>query len=227
MTTLRLASCALLLSLPLLSHAQATASTPRYYVGLAAYSSDFQTLGGTAYGGTTIPVQLTVGYQVQPRLAVQLGVSYSGNSYRYTDDGPYRNYYPTGNPAYFFTYSGNSSWRSASVGLLARYTLTRQPTHRVQFDVLGGFTFDYERTHLAYSRLDSDSLLTIITTQGYDEHFSRTDFLLTGGLSTRYRFSQRLEAVLDVTLSRSFLRGQYSGYPGATALGLRYRFGQR
>ncbi|GAB3638216.1 hypothetical protein GCM10027422_38060 [Hymenobacter arcticus] len=216
-----------MLSLPLAARAQTADSTPRYYVGLAAYSSDFQPLGGTYYGGTTVPVQLTLGYQVLPRLAVQLGVAYSGNSYRYTNDGPYPMYTTAGRPATFYTYSGNTSWRSASVSLLARYTLTRKPEHRVQFDVLGGLTLDHDRTHYDNSRTDTDSLQNVIGTVGYNERYSRTNFLLTGGLSTRYRFSQRLEAVLDVTLSRSFLQGQYAGFPGSTALGLRYRFGQR
>ncbi len=227
MALFRLAGCVLLLSLPLLGRAQTADAPPRYYVGLSAYSSDFQPLGGTYYGGTTVPVQLTVGYQLRPRLAVQLGVAYSGNSRTYTNDGPYGIYTAAGSPAYFATYSGRTSWRSASAGLLARYTLTRQPTHRVQFDALGGLTLDYDRTNYANTRTDTDNMQTVIATTAYDEHVSRTNLLLTGGLSTRYCFGQRLEAVLDVTLSRSFLRGQYSGLPGSTALGLRYRFGQR
>ncbi|MDJ0364622.1 outer membrane beta-barrel protein [Hymenobacter sp. H14-R3] len=227
MTAFRLACCALLVGSPLLGRAQTTAALPRYYVGLAAYSSDFQPLGGTYYGGTTVPVQLTLGYQLQPRLAVQLGVAYSQKTYDYVNTS--QSFYSGAAPGlpYYFAYSSHGSDYQTSVRGLVRYTLTRQPAHRVQFDVLGGLTFEYARANSHITRTDSDSLQNVIVTTNYDDHYSFTNFLLTGGLSTRYRFSQRLEAVLDVTLSRSFMRGQNSGFPGSTALGLRYRFGQR
>ena len=138
-------------------------------------------------------------------------------------------YYPTSTPAlpYYFNYLAHNAQRSTSVRGLARYTLTRQSAHHMQFDVLGGFTLDYQRTHYTSSSTDTDSLQTVIATKEYDERYHHTNFLLTGGLSTRYHFGRHLEVVLDVTLSRSFLRGEFSGFPGSTALGLRYRFGQR
>lgn len=227
MTAFRLACCALLLNSPLLGRAQTADALPRYYVGLSAYSSDFQPLGGNYYSGATVPVQLTLGYQVQPRLAVQLGVAYSQKTYDYANTGQFFYSGAALSRPYSFVYSSHGSDYRMSVHGLVRYTLTRQPAHHVQFDVLGGLTFEYIRASSHTTRTDSDSLQNVIVTTNYDDHYTDTNFLFTGGLSTRYRFSQRLEAVLDVTLSRSFLRGQYSGFPGSTALGLRYRFGQR
>lgn len=227
MTAFRLVGCALLLSLPLLGHAQTTEFAPRYYVGLAVYSSDYQRITHNYKGGVSVPMQLTLGYQVQPRLAVQLGIAYSSTSYNFDYNGRY--YYPTPEPKlpYYYSYSTHGVLRNMSLGVLARYTLTRKPTHHVQFDVLGGLSLDHARESFNRTHTDIDSVQTVIATTYSEERYTDTNFLLTAGLSTRYRFSQRLEAVLDVTLSRSFLRGQYSGYPGSTALGLRYRFGQR
>jgi hypothetical protein len=53
----RLFLSGLLATAPLLSFAQAaTAPTPRYYVGLTAYSSAYQSLSSNAYrGGTHVP----------------------------------------------------------------------------------------------------------------------------------------------------------------------------
>jgi len=73
----------LLATAPLFSCAQAAAeaASPRYQVGLTAYSSAYQPLGGSAYRGIHVPVQVVAGYQLRPRLAVQLGVAYSSISY--------------------------------------------------------------------------------------------------------------------------------------------------
>jgi hypothetical protein len=53
--------------------------------------------------------------------------------------------------------------------------------------------------------------------------------LLTAGPSMRHRFGPHLEALLDFTLNYEVNRNRpYSStLTGATALGLRYRFGRR
>jgi hypothetical protein len=227
----RLVLGSLLLGVPLLSHAQSAepAPYPRYYVGLAAYSSYYQTLGGGAYRPTRIPLQLTAGYQWGPRLAVQAGLAYSGISQSYSNVG--RTYsgssYPSpGNRGNYFDYNGRSVGRSASASLLARYTLTRQPAHRVQFDVLGGFTWEHSSYHEYGSRADSVQSSLILS--AYDERASTNRLLLTLGPSVRCRLSQHLELFYDLLFNKRLTPNQYYGMEGITsssALGLRYRFG--
>ena len=228
MTALRLLGSALLLSCPLLARTQSAETPPRYYVGLAAYSSDYQSLGGGYYRSTTVPVQLTLGYQLRPRLALQLGAAYSGNSSRYAGAGQY---YGTPTPQFpysYYDYTARYSQRVTSVTLLARYALTRQPTRRLQFDLLGGVGLEITKRNYSEIRTSTDSAQTVSNTSYPESHYTSTDVVLAAGIGTRYRFSRHLEAALDVTLNK-FLFGQriYSNITSATALGLRYRFGQR
>ena len=112
----------------------------RFYGGLTVYSSSFQPLGGNYYH-TTVPVQAVVGYQLRPRWAVQVGAAYSGYRQEYSSLGRYAE--PGGTNSYDFSYNGSYAMRKLSVALLGRYTLTRTPTHRLQVDALGGFTYEH------------------------------------------------------------------------------------
>jgi hypothetical protein len=228
MPTLRLAGCALLLSLPLASRAQSAEALPRYYVGLSAYSGTYQVLGGNYLEGTTVPVQLTVGYQLRPRLAVQLGAAYSGNSYDYAGTGRYYSSPAYLAPFFYYDYADHTTRRNTSVALLARYTLTRQPAHHLQFDLLGGVGLEVQKYNYSEVRTDSDSARTVSKTNYSDRRYTGKEVLLMAGIGTRYRFGQRLEAVLDVTFGKS-LWGELtnSRLTSTTALGLRYRFGRR
>jgi hypothetical protein len=231
MPFLRLAFGSLLLGAPLLGHAQRTdaAPYPRYYVGLSAYSSRYQTLGGGAYRPTRIPLQLTAGYQWGPRLAVQAGLAYSGVSESYFSVG--RTYTGSGYPSpgdrgNYFDYNGRSVGRNASVSLLARYTLTRQLAHRVQFDVLGGFTWEHSSYHNYGSR--ADSVQSNLVLSSYDEQTRVNGLLLTVGPSVRCRVSQHMELFYDLLFNTSVASNQYYQLQSVTtssALGLRYRFG--
>jgi hypothetical protein len=230
MPTPRLALCSLLLGAPLFSHAQSAPTLPRYYVGLSVYSSDYQPLSGNYRNGFTLPVQLTLGYQLRPRLAVQASVAYSGSSYNYFDVGKY--YTGSGSaasPYAYFEYTGKGSTSMTSISLLGRYTLTRQPTHHLQLDLLGGFTLATRRATDKYTRTDSDSTRATNVTTNSDTHFQQSTLLLTVGGSARYRFGQHLEGVFDLTINSSLLPSNQgatnTGLTGAAALGLRYRFG--
>ena len=217
-----------LVAAPLLGLAQATvpAPTPRYYVGLALYSSAYQPLGGGGYRPTTVPVQVTAGYQLRPRLAVQLGVAYSGASSSYSTD---RQYFPNpGSPSAYYEYNSHSSVHKASVALLARYRLARQLSHRLQADLLGGLTLEANR--YSFSSVESDSSRSPVTDNYDTKGTAPLAYLLTAGPSVRCRLGRHLEAVLDFTLNYNLRRGSYyatTGLTGATALGLRYRFGKR
>jgi hypothetical protein len=221
MRTVRLLLGSLLLATPLLSRAQTTelAPRPRFYVGLAAYHSNFQNLirrhGDT---GLPVPVQLTAGYQLRPRLALELGVAHSGRSSRYAYDGYYFN--ATG-PGYLNQHTSTTTERATSVSALGRYTLTRQPAHRLQVDVLGGFTLAHGTYYARGS--DTNSLSGTVATTPFAHRAAATDFLLTAGLGLRYRLAPRLELNLDLTANRSLT---YDGFTGSAALGLRYRFGK-
>ena len=227
-----LALGSLLLGLPLSSFAQNSlpATAPRFYMGLAAYSSAYQALGGNYYSGTRIPFQLTAGYQLRPRLAVQVGVAYSGQSYNYFDAGRYYNTSgASASPYAYYEFNGRNQQRNTSVALLARYTLTRQPQHHFQVDLLGGFTWERERYNNLATRTYSDSTRANVFTANNDDTFRRNNLLLTAGASARYRFGRHLEAVLDFTLNQSLLNNRtarFTSLTGATALGLRYRFGR-
>jgi len=222
----RLSLASLLALSPLLSRAQAADKAPRYYVGLAAYSSAYQKLGGGAYQSTRLPFQVAVGYQLRPRLAVQLGVAYSQQSYDYSFNG---NYSPgVGLPDVYSGFRSQGTEHTMSGALLARYTLTRQPAHRLQADVLGGFTVVANR--YSASLLQTDSSRTPATIR-YAHSGTDFSYLLTAGASVRYRLGQRLEALLDFTLNYDIDREHHaavntSEVTGATALGLRYRFGK-
>jgi len=95
----------------------------------------------------------------------------------------------------------------------------------LQVDALGGFIF--ERSSLrdtgswtAYSSWDSFG----------SEYNSRviTSNLLAGlGPSLRFRAIDHLEIVLDIVLNAPLASDTQHGIKSATALGLRYRFGQR
>jgi hypothetical protein len=76
-------------SLPALAQTTPDAA-PRFYVGLGAYSSYYQALGGLSQASRSsvrLPLQFVAGYQLRPRLAVQVGVAYSGTTNDYAYEG--------------------------------------------------------------------------------------------------------------------------------------------
>lgn len=215
-----------LLCLPLAGCAQnaSPAPQPRFYVGLGVYGSEYQPIGWRTLPPTRVPVQLTVGYQLRPRLAVQAALAYHGASYQYANVSSYGS---PGAPNAFFSYDGRSTQRSAAVSLLARYTLTRQLARRFQADLLGGFTLEHRasRDMGTYTEYQQG----LITPSPYDNRTSASDPLLTVGPSVRCRVARRLEAVLDVTWDLVLDTSHppvVTAITSAGALGLRYRFGR-
>ena len=214
---------ALLLAAPLLGHAQSPAS--RFYVGLAAYHSNYQNLASWRQGDTgfRVPVQLTVGYQLRPRLALELGVAYRGHTNTYAYDYSYTT--GSGILTNFHT-SGTTTERIASVSALARYTLTRQPTNRLQVDVLGGGTLLHGNFYSHGVR--SDDFSGSLETTTFASRNVANDLLLTAGLGLRYRLCSRFELNFDVATNYNLTEptAYTDGFTGSSALGLRYRFGQ-
>ena len=225
MTLPQLYLSAFLLAAPLHSVAQtldaAPAATPRFYVGLGAYHSNFQNLSSWGPGDTgfRVPVQLTAGYQLRPRLALELGVAYSGRTAAYTgfliDQ--------TGTTS--AQYSSTHTDRTASGSALARYALTRQPTNRLQIEALGGFTLVH--TNFYFKNSITDYASPGPPPAPYTERNASNHLLLTAGLGLRYRLSPRFALNFDITTNRNLNHPKtYNGYTGSAALGLRYRFGQ-
>jgi hypothetical protein len=223
----RLILGSLLLGSSLTSYAQATepAIVPKFYVGLGIYSGPYQNLGrtNTRDNRLSVPVQATLGYQLRPRLAVQLGLTYSG--YRYKSEYDY-DYTDTNN--YRVNRNSNSTVavRAVNTSLLMRYTLTRQPAHRFQVDLAGGLMLVHQRVHLIstnfYSYIDYPQAPT--TTVENDDSYTYNELNVNLGPSFRYRFGQRLEAVGDILFNVP-VTGNYRHLDSSVALGLRYHFG--
>jgi hypothetical protein len=199
-------------------------STPRFYGGLGVYTSSHQNLGGWG-DGARIPVQALVGYQWRPRLAVQLGVAYSGNRSEYTYSTSYNPYYPSP-PTTLTDVVGTYTERSTTISLLARYTLTRKLAHRFQADALGGIKAEYSRYRDVGTYTANNQTTPTVTPFDYPATYSST--LLSVGISLRYRVVSQLEAMYDFTFDQPVSNGgsRYGLRPSASmALGLRYRFG--
>jgi hypothetical protein len=226
----RLALVGLLLGSPLLSLAQEAAPDPlpRFYGGLGIYTGNDHRIGrlnvlrgiGTYSKNTyELPIQATLGYQLRPRLAVQLGLVYSGHKYDYASESDY-----TDANADIIHYSNNSrtTLRHYTASLQARYTLTRKLDHRFQVDVVGGFSY----SHQYYRGIGSQEYTnvsqgtTLVTND--DGTFPYNESFISVGPSLRYRVGQRAEVVYDLLMNQALARndGQVS-----MALGLRYRFG--
>ncbi|SFP70657.1 outer membrane protein [Hymenobacter arizonensis] len=220
---------AFLLALPMLSRAQTPvlepAPTPKFYVGLAAYSSYYQNFGGKAARNSSVrlPVQLTAGYQLGPRISLQVGVAHSRANYSYDNEFIY---YPEPNNApQYSRFQGSIRSQVTSVSLLSRYTLTRNLAHRVQFDALAGAGLENGSGNSRSTR--SDSIAGGLQITNYSSRGSRNLFLLTLGAGVRYRLNPRLDLNFDITTNRSVGDPYYNvGFTGSAALGVRYRFGK-
>jgi hypothetical protein len=217
---------ALLLSVPLLSHAQATepAPQPKLYAGLAAYISSSQSIN-SASTGFPVPLQATLGYQLLPRLAVQASLAYRGTSASYSY--AFRDYYSNNSTGSPYTISGVNQQRSSSAAVLTRLTLTRQATHRLQFDLLAGLTLEHQRYRWTSMRTDSAAAPVASSNRT-----STTLLLVTAGAGVRYRIGQRFEANYNLLLSTGIVdfnnrNSYYYRASSSMALGLQYRFGRR
>lgn len=218
----------LLLAAPFPVLAQAPDAAPaaahRFYVGLAAYHSNYQNLSSWRQGDTgfPVPVQLTAGYQLRPRLALELGAAYSGRTGVYAYEGTQ---YGT-STVFSYQYSNTFTERITSVSALARYALTRQPAHRFQVEALGGFTLVHRNT---YSRgFEADDFSGTFETRPFADRINTNNLLLTAGLGLRYRLAPRLGLGLDLTTNRNLSSPEvYKGFTGSAALGLRFQLGKR
>jgi hypothetical protein len=223
MSAFSIALAALLLGTPLVTLAQATEPVPthRFYGGLAIYEGSNQSVRGFYSDDQfSIPVQATLGYQLTPRLALQIGLAYSKGGSNYSDTYNYNNI--DGIPVTYTTTNALSR-RAISSSLLARYTLTRQPSHRFQVDAMGGLSFD----HSFYRNSGTNTYTTqgITDVSPYEYSGAYNNLLVNLGPSFRYRFGEHFEVVYDILFNTSLTSG-YHSLNMSMALGLRYRFGR-
>ncbi|MGI4760221.1 MAG: outer membrane beta-barrel protein [Janthinobacterium lividum] len=227
MPAFRFLCSALLLGTPFASLAQSIdlPTTPHFYGGLGVYSSTRQDLGNWNLDQTRIPVQALVGYQLRPHLAVQLGVAYSGNSNDYAYSTSYSSTYPSP-PSAIVDFAGSYKERFVTATLLARYGLTRKPSHRFQADVLGGAKFEYARYSNLGTQTTHDQAAPVST--AYDSPSTYTQPALSLGFGLRYRLVGQLEVAYDFTFDLPVTRSDYyysSRLQSSAFLGLRYHFG--
>ncbi|MFD2718533.1 outer membrane beta-barrel protein [Hymenobacter monticola] len=203
------------------------ATSPRFFVGLGAYSSYYQKVGTypPQYVSSQfrLPVQLTAGYQFTPRLAVQASAAYSGTSRDYFISNYNNPTSPTGYSEGSFTFTS----RSISAAVLARYTVTN-PTARLRVDALGGAGLEHS----------GDNSRGTVSTQPFGQdarpvntHYSKNILTATLGAGLRYRLSPHFELAYDFTVNRALASDsrEYLNRSLTTAhgLGVRYRFGSR
>ncbi|MFD1470044.1 outer membrane beta-barrel protein [Hymenobacter caeli] len=209
-------------ALPLAGFAQTKTPAdfkPHVFVGLGASVGSLQS-PARFYDRPALP-SLTVGVQLQPRLAVQASALYAQS------EGPYA--YPSayfnGGPHQGNTY-GSIRQRRLVVPVLARYALTNRPEKRFQVDLLGGFTV--ARFMTKGSSTSVDSLQNVVS--NYDGHYASTSWYLNLGTGVRYRLTQRLDLTGDFIVNFYINPPEHSGlssYSYSTPIGLRYRFGRR
>lgn len=229
--------------LPLCGYAQtAPATDAKFYVGLGAASSLLKSPDG--FGATPVtpttrndaPVlpQLTAGWQLAPRLALQLGVRYAQqrSTYTFVQSSP-----SSSGSANSFLGFENFRFHSLAAPVLLRYTLTRNSAQRLQIDALGGVTLVRRWTQYhnlrRVSAPDSAQADFALDTQSA---LAGTDVHATLGLGVRYRVAPRLEIAAEVLanyqvntpkrppIGTTTLTGA-SRFAPTGSIGVNYRFG--
>lgn len=110
------------------------------------------------------------------------------------------------------------------------YTLTRRPGHRVQLDLLAGFTLEHSAHRQAGSALDSVQQGSGVVTSDFDERAAYNNLLLSAGPGGRCRLGTHFELLYDLLYNvniRSDRVYQIQGLTPSSALGLRCRFGHQ
>lgn len=204
--------------------AQAQKAPGRFYAGVGINSSNYivEYKFGLPADYEAGRWQTTLGYYITPRFALQ--VSYSGGKSSYS--GIAEGVTLTGERMQQITNSASSFY---AVPILVRYTLTKRPEKRLQFDVLAGLTFARGNYTESYSETLGEKT-TLETSAQYDLQHS----YFTAGVAARYVFSRHWELEVTYTLSRNTKRmpdfynemtGSPYGLTSGYGLNLRYRFG--
>lgn len=212
-------------------HGQATAPVvaPRFYVGVQLlYRVSYQVFYPDTPGSAgPHPWQLTVGGNVTPRLALQVGVSYTREHDH--QDPAYSGTMLNGD---YVDGSFDSKRWTYCVPVLARYALVRFPKPRLQVDGLVGLTVLGTESHeQAEQRVNGHVV------QHRNVLEQATNGYYSVGMGVRCPVGRHVEAVVDCTYNRNFhsaseainfnTTGNQHGFTRALSVGLRYRFNVR
>jgi len=215
-------------SLPLVSTAQSTAVSPRFYVGLGASAVTDRGFRSVAYNGDPAKIgpALTVGAWLSPRLAVQVSgaAAWTRDTYSYVF---YDYSTPTPTPTLLSTIESRQTLYTLPV--LLRYTLTPRAA-RFHLDALGGITILHNVIHGTVTTIDSQTGLP--SGYPYDGPYDRSQNWtgVTLGPALRYALTPNLQVTADPLVSVRL--GQY--YPSTIRdrlfwnfqVGVHYSFGQ-
>ena len=225
--------CLLVPSRSLWAQTNASPSFPRGYVGLQYGRQEYH-LAPSATSGSANPepgrtnarrLQLTLGYQIKPRFAVQVGIAPVKQSFSYGGSG-------TNNAGQPVSEKGISTNTSLALPILVRYTLVPKPWKNLQLDVLAGTVLFGSDGTSDFTRTENG----VITTQSRNVTKVRNAFIAAGP-SARYEFGRHLAGFADWMFYKNLRYteptylgidpGNKAGITNSFNLGVRYRFGYR
>jgi hypothetical protein len=209
--------------------AQETKAKPmfaRYYVEAYLARADYEVFYLNALGGGagTSPWLVTVGRQLTPRWAVQLGYAYAHKALR--ENPSYTGTTLTGQ--YIYGWRSFDNW-THTLPFVTRFTVSRALSP-LQVDIIGGLTWLSTRDTAA-----SEDFVDGQSKGRYDDEiFSKNQLYVTGALGVRYAFTRHLEATFDYGYARNLRwapegvhlenTGNKWGLTRSLNLGVRYRF---
>lgn len=226
--------CCLLVSTHVLwAQADQPSSFSRWYVGLQYGRQEYHlafsaTAGSSSVGSGRTNArrpQLTLGYQVKPQLALQVGIAPLKQSFTYGGSG-------TNNAGQPVIERGISTTHSLALPILARYTLAVRPWKNLQLEALAGPVLFFSRGKSDFTRTEDG----ILTTHSATTTQVRNAFLAAGP-SARYGVGRHLVGFADWLFYKN-LQSTSSSYPGSNLenktgittsinLGIRYHFDYR
>lgn len=208
-------------------------SFPQWYVGVQYGRQDYHLVFSATTGASQVGPgrtnsrrpQLTGGYQLTPRLGLQLGLSPLRESFTFGGSGTN----DVGQPV---LEQGVSTTRSLAVPVLARYTLAARPWKNLRLEVLAGPVLFFSEGKTDFTRTENGALTlhSVVTTQ------VRNAFLAAGP-SARYEVGRHLAGLADwlfyknLQSSSSSITGSNlankTGITTSVTLGIQYRFDYR
>lgn len=197
--------------LPLVSAAQTTPNSPRYYVGVGGSVLNSFGSGSSRILGPS----LTAGLQLSPQLAVQIGATVTwrnySTGYSYTDYQLQQTVYTNESRSKFIT-----------VPALLRYTLS-PVAKRLQFDALVGLSFLVNT-----SRSTSTTLFPDQTQYESSTRYSNLRGSLVLGPALRYSLTPKVALTAEVPVNL-VIGNSYGSFSNRffynLQVGARYNFG--
>lgn len=159
------------------------------------------------------PIQLTVGYQISPRVAVQIGIS--GRRLKESNLA-----IGTDSVRNVVTEGSQSTRKFLEVPVVAKYTFSNLGK-KLQFYWLGGFSFVFARTSSTFTNTNGQE---ITRHQSYRKH--TTDVFVCLALEASYRFSKQWEMNVEVGVNKNMSHLKTPRIPlgSSRGIGVSYAF---